>query len=107
MDSPKPSATVHVDVQGYIYADGVRIARISPDKRCLQFLDRDRRRSDQRGSSFVEVAIKDMANLVENKQVIYILLKPYIITVKPLSQPGPCARKANGFLYFLGETNNG
>ncbi len=57
------SSSIRVDRNGFVYADGVRVARYLPEKKSLQFLDKDRKRSSARGSRYVEVSISEVASL--------------------------------------------
>jgi len=65
-EQPKPSQIV-VGKNGMVYADGVKIARLIPERGVMQFLDRDRRRCSERGSEVVEVRISDLGNLPQKK----------------------------------------
>jgi hypothetical protein len=58
-----PNSTVSVDSANFVYVDGVKIAKFIPEKKCLQFLDKDRIRSNQRGSNVVEVSLSDVAKI--------------------------------------------
>lgn len=60
--------TVVVDSGGYVYVDGVKIGKAvsKGGKICVQFHDKDRRRSAQRGSNKVECHIKDLAKAVQD-----------------------------------------
>ena len=62
-----PSSQFRVDSENYLYVDGVKVARFVPEKECLQFLDKDRIRSTQRGSNVVEIPISELAKLAEKK----------------------------------------
>lgn len=64
----KPSSqspAIIVDSHGYVFADGVRFGRLSPTGKAIQILDKDKRRSEIRGSRFVEVPLEDLAKLSE------------------------------------------
>jgi hypothetical protein len=50
-----------------VYADGVKIGRLIPERGVMQFLDRDRRRCSERGSETVEVRLSDLGNLPQQK----------------------------------------
>lgn len=66
MSDTKPiPSTIIVDSQGFVFAEGVRVGRLSPNKNALQILDKDRRRCEARGSRFVEVPIAELARLTE------------------------------------------
>ena len=49
--------TLIIDNVGFVYIDGVRVARWIPDRQALQFWDKDRRRVSERGSRCVEVEL--------------------------------------------------
>jgi hypothetical protein len=63
----QPESVLHVDSKGYVYVDGVKVAKYVPEKQCLQFLDKDRIRSNQRGSNVVEVPIAEVAKIGAKK----------------------------------------
>jgi hypothetical protein len=58
---------VVVDGSGFVYVDGVKIAKYLPERHCLQFLDKDKRRSDQRGSNVVEASLIDLVSIAKKK----------------------------------------
>ena len=62
-----PESKIRVDSNNYVYVDGVKIARYVPEKHCLQFMDKDRIRSNQRGSNVVEVPLTEVAKIGEKK----------------------------------------
>jgi len=49
--------TLIIDNVGFVYIDGVRVARWIPDRQALQFWDRNRNRTMRRGSRYVEVEL--------------------------------------------------
>lgn len=52
-----------VDADCFVYVDGVKIARLvagDGGNRCLEFLDKDRRRSSRRGTDRVTVAVREL-----------------------------------------------
>ena len=51
-----------IDNVGFVYIDGVRVFRYIPTRQALQFWDKDRRRSSERGCRHVEI---DIGRLVE------------------------------------------
>lgn len=53
---------------GMVMVDGVKVARVRKvdDRACLEFLDRDRRRSAERGSREVCVPIDDLERVVRD-----------------------------------------
>jgi hypothetical protein len=61
-EESKPSPVV-IGKDGFLYADGVKLARLIPERQTIQFLDRDRRRCLQKGREVVEVKISDLGNL--------------------------------------------
>jgi hypothetical protein len=55
--------TLQIDNVGFVYIDGVRVARYIPTRHALQFWDKDRRRSSKRGGNrHVEI---DVCQLIE------------------------------------------
>lgn len=56
--------SIVVDSNNFVYVQGVRIARLVPASGSLQFLDRDRRRSEERGTRIVEVRLSEVAKLL-------------------------------------------
>lgn len=62
----KPSPIV-VGKNGFVYADGVKIAKLIPERGVVQFIDPDRRRCLQKGRESVEVKLSDLANLPQQK----------------------------------------
>lgn len=65
--SQNKSSPVVVGKDGYVYADGVKIAKFVPERQSVQFLDRDRRRCVEKGRESVEVKISDFVNLPQQK----------------------------------------
>lgn len=63
---PKPSPVV-VGKDNYIFADGVKVARLIPERQSIQFLDRDRRRCLEKGREVVEIKLSDLASLPQHK----------------------------------------
>ena len=49
--------TLIIDNVGFVYIDGVRVFRYIPTRQALQFWDKDRRRSSERGGRHVEIDI--------------------------------------------------
>lgn len=64
--SPKPPV-ITVDPQGYVRAEGVCLGRLTADGQALTVVDRDRRRSQERGSRYVTVPLKELTNLGDKK----------------------------------------
>ena len=64
----KRRRTVFVATDGYIYADGVKVARrVERDgKAYLQFPDRCKRRSSERGSDMAEVSAEEFDQVILN-----------------------------------------
>lgn len=58
----RPRRELMVDADHFVYVDGVKIARLVEFEgaRCLEFLDKDRRRSSRRGTDRVSVAVKEL-----------------------------------------------
>jgi hypothetical protein len=67
MTQPPKSPSIVVGKNNYLFVDGVKIARLVPERGVMQFLDRDRRRCAERGSETVEVRLSDLANLPQKK----------------------------------------
>lgn len=63
---PPVQVGLHLDPCGYICIGGVRVARYIRERRCLQFYDKNRQRSRNRGTRFVEISIDELANLDES-----------------------------------------
>lgn len=61
------SSTVSVSKNGLIYADGVKIGRLVPDRGVVQFVDRDKRRCLEKGRNVVEVKLSDLMDLPKQK----------------------------------------
>lgn len=58
---------VAVDSQGFVRADGVCIGRLTSDHTALTVVDRDRRRSAERGSRYVVVPLTELTKLAPEK----------------------------------------
>lgn len=65
---PPVQVGLHVDVQGFVCVDGMRVARLVERNgtRCLQFADRCKPRIRRRGTRYVEVPVREVANLESN-----------------------------------------
>lgn len=61
------SSPVVVGKNGFVYADGVKIAKLIPERGVVQFVDPDRRRCAQKGREVVEIKISDLVNLPQQK----------------------------------------
>lgn len=61
------SSPVVVGKNGFVYADGVRITKLIPERGVVQFIDPDRRRCLQKGREVVEVKLSDLVNLLQKK----------------------------------------
>lgn len=48
---------------GFVYADGVKIARFIRERGTLEFIDKNRQRCEQLGRRTVEVPLADVAQL--------------------------------------------
>lgn len=53
-----------VDLNGYVWIDNLKVFRLTP-WHLIEFYDRDRRRSEKRGSCFVYITPKDLHKLLE------------------------------------------
>lgn len=51
------------DARGFLYVDGVKICRVTPEGG-LEFFDKDRRRAAQRGANCVQITIVELAAVV-------------------------------------------
>lgn len=56
---------VTVDNKGFVVVDGVKVCKVTRDGK-LQFCDKDRLRSQQRGTRFVEVSPDTLASVARN-----------------------------------------
>lgn len=64
--------TITVDPEGFVRVDGVMLARrVFRDNGqvCLQLCDKDKRRSSQRGTRFLEITVQDLLNALETPAV--------------------------------------
>lgn len=66
MENQQPK-TISVGKDGYVYADGAKIAKWDSSRQVLQFVDRDRRRCLQKGREVVEVSVTEFGKLIGNK----------------------------------------
>lgn len=63
-----PESQLRVGVDGFVYADGVKLpAKFIAERGVLQFVDKDRRSVSRRGTRFVEVPVTDVARLGTEK----------------------------------------
>ncbi len=67
MTNEAKTPTVVVDSRGFVSADGVCVGKLTSDGESLVIVDRDRRRSQTRGSRFVVIPIKELAKLAKSK----------------------------------------
>lgn len=65
-DQPKSSPVV-VGKNNFVYADGVKVFRLIPERGVVQIVDPDRRRCAQKGRETVEIRLSDLAKLTEQK----------------------------------------
>lgn len=66
MNRQKPDASVvNVDRNGFVYVDGVQLGRLTGDGKSIVVADRDKKRSQARGSRFVTVPISELENLTK------------------------------------------
>lgn len=54
---------IHLAPSGFVYIEGVRVFRYIPDTRELQFMDKDGRRSAERGECFVYLRLDELSFL--------------------------------------------
>ena len=59
-------ATLHIDKNNFLRIDGVLVCKFLPDRGCLQFVDKDRRRCEKRGTRYVEVTVADLITLCQD-----------------------------------------
>lgn len=61
---------IEVDERGFLKVDGVPVGRCvhRPDGPCLEFVDKDKRRSAKRGSDKVEVRLSDLNRVVKGEE---------------------------------------
>ena len=52
-------------LDGFVYADSVKVARFVRERGTLEFIDKNRQRCEQLGRRTVEVAVADVAKLVQ------------------------------------------
>jgi hypothetical protein len=64
--------TIVIDAQGFVHVDGVKVARRVErnGQVCLQFVDKCKRRTSERGTRQVEVPAADFDRMVLNGPVI-------------------------------------
>lgn len=63
MDKVETSSIVRVDARGYVYVGDVKVCRYVAHSRTLQFCDKDKARSELRGSRYVEVPLAHLLAL--------------------------------------------
>lgn len=59
--------TVEVDENGFVWIGGLKVCRIVVGG-LIEFLDRDRRRSERRGSQFVYTTLDDFSLVLSGKK---------------------------------------
>ena len=62
-----PRRQIVVEERGFVFVDGVRVARYDEQRGVLQFLDRNRMRSERRGTCYVEVPVQTLKTALETK----------------------------------------
>lgn len=67
VDSTVRVIVLAVDNQGFVRADGVCLGRLTSDRTSLTVVDKDRRRSAERGSRYVVVPLTELTKLTEKK----------------------------------------
>lgn len=67
MDEHPKSSAVVVGKNGFVYADGVKVFKLIPERGVVQVVDPDRRRCAQKGRETIEIKISDLANLSQQK----------------------------------------
>lgn len=63
----KPPSTVTVDSNGFVRVEGVCLGKLTADGQAIQVIDKDRRRSLERGSRYVVVPLTELSNLADKK----------------------------------------
>ena len=58
-------AEIWLDVDGFLYAGGVKVARWDPRRGVLEFLDKSGRRSVIRGSRRVTIQLDQLTKLLQ------------------------------------------
>lgn len=66
-DQKSDAPVVAVDKRGFVYADGVQIGKLTHDRKAIQIVDRDRGRSQVRGTRIVTVPLTELGKLSETK----------------------------------------
>lgn len=61
------SPAVTVDSRGFVSADGVCVGKLTSDGKSLVVMDRDRRRSEIRGTRFVTIPLTELTRLAKQK----------------------------------------
>ena len=59
--------SVEIDDDGFLYVDGVMVARWIPQMRALEFCDKNKLRSAQRGSRLVRIRLRDFEAALRNE----------------------------------------
>jgi len=64
---PARGRAVSVDGRGFVRVDGITIGKrvVTGGKAKLQVCDKDRRRSAQRGTRFVEVTVEELGDVLD------------------------------------------
>lgn len=57
---------VTIDGRGFVSIDGVKVCRLTENGR-LQFCDKDKRRSEVRGTRYVEISAEKLASIAKSK----------------------------------------
>lgn len=66
MSSPRSkTAIVAVDSRGFVYAEGVQLGKLTGDRRGLIVVDKDKKRSQARGSRYVTIPICELGELAK------------------------------------------
>lgn len=59
---------IQVDPNGFIWYDGVKLpVRFIPERQAIEFFDKDRRRSEIRGSRTVEISLEQFSTELVSK----------------------------------------
>lgn len=67
MSQEAKTPAVTVDSRGFVSADGVCVGKLTRDGVSLVIIDKDKRRSQARGTRFVVVPLTELAKLAKPK----------------------------------------
>lgn len=67
MTEESKAPAVVVDSRGFVSADGVCMGKLTSDGKSIVVVDKDKRRSQLRGTRFVTVPLTELAKLAKHK----------------------------------------